>query len=129
MINLFITESCWGVYIGLKTCRCWDNGWKRAMAETDSLLAFQMITQASIYRMPKLHSSLSTAIRNLNEQNWTVTLNHVYRECNSVADWLSKYASTLNLRWRKTPTGSRTSGLALAEQRQILNYYIYGFLW
>ncbi|CAL1409622.1 unnamed protein product [Linum trigynum] len=65
-------------------------GYRALIIETDSQLATQLVKN----RMDPLHpyAALLTAIRRKISQDWVVSLVHVYREGNRVADWLSKHS-------------------------------------
>ena len=65
------------------------------VAEVDSQYIFQVIS--STRSVPNAHLSLINAIKELMNRDWQITIRHIYREANFVADFMAKFAGSLPL--------------------------------
>ncbi|CAL1397034.1 unnamed protein product [Linum trigynum] len=83
-----ILAELWAVFHGLDMA--WKKGYRAVRLESDSQLAIQLINNRSDPVHP--HATLLSAIRRKIGQDWLVSITHVYREGNRVADWLSKHS-------------------------------------
>ena len=86
-----IGAEFWGIYICLKMC--WNRNLKNVTVEKDSISAICMV-KSEVPQLNK-YSSLIAAICKLLQQNWSVSINHAFRECNSVVDWLASFSYAL----------------------------------
>ncbi|KAH9788525.1 reverse transcriptase domain-containing protein [Citrus sinensis] len=81
----------WGLYQGL--ILAWEAGIKWLLVEVDSLYVTQMISKQVV--VPNVSYALVVAIWDLLDRNWQVCLTHIYREANSVADFMANMALSL----------------------------------
>ncbi|KAL4388520.1 hypothetical protein GQ457_09G022630 [Hibiscus cannabinus] len=70
---------------GLK--HAWNNGFRRVQVESDNLEAVQQILNSG---SAKTSNGLTVAIREMMRRHWEVSLRHVNRKANAVADWLAR---------------------------------------
>ncbi|KAL9453582.1 hypothetical protein AB3S75_009233 [Citrus x aurantiifolia] len=87
------TAELWGLFQGLNIA--WDRGIRYLIAEVDSQCVSQLISSTSL--MPNAHFSLITAIKELMNRQWLITIKHIYREANFAADSMAKLAGSLPL--------------------------------
>ena len=59
---------------------------KRLLVEVDSLCISQMISKQVV--VPNVFYALVVAVRDLLSRNWQVSLTHIFREANLVADFM-----------------------------------------
>ncbi|CAN1166285.1 Putative ribonuclease H protein At1g65750 [Linum perenne] len=72
----------------------WDRGYKKVHLQIDSLTAV-----TTILGNQEEESRYSRTLDNINElrrRNWDVTISHIFREGNRVADLLADYEHMLN---------------------------------
>ncbi|KAL9453332.1 hypothetical protein AB3S75_009020 [Citrus x aurantiifolia] len=86
-----VMAELWGLYQGLLLA--WETGIKWLMVEVDSLCVTQMISKHVV--VPNVSYALVVAVRDLLNRNWQVCLTHIYREANSVADFMANMALSL----------------------------------
>ncbi|KAL9444513.1 hypothetical protein AB3S75_017659 [Citrus x aurantiifolia] len=86
-----VMAELWGLYQGLLLA--WDAGIKYLLVEVDSLCVAQMIFKQVV--MPNVSYALVAAVRDLFNRNWQVSLSHIFREANSVADFMANMAHSL----------------------------------
>ncbi|KAH9705377.1 hypothetical protein KPL70_011849 [Citrus sinensis] len=87
------TAELWGLFQGLNIA--WDRGIHYLIVEVDSQCVSQLISSTSL--MPNAHFSLITAIKELMNRQWLITIKHIYREANFAADSMAKLAGSLPL--------------------------------
>ncbi|CAL1400076.1 unnamed protein product [Linum trigynum] len=78
----------WAIYYGLHLAR--KAGYSCVLVESDSQLAIALIKSRHDPVHP--YAALLASIRRCLAQDWLVSIGHVYREGNRVADWLSKHS-------------------------------------
>ena len=61
--------------------------------EVDSMCVTQMISKQVV--VPNVSYALVVAVRDFFNRNWQVCLTHIYREANSVADFMANMAHSL----------------------------------
>ncbi|CAL1408401.1 unnamed protein product [Linum trigynum] len=83
-----VLAELWAIFHGLDMT--WKKGCRAVRLESDSQLAIQLINNRNDPVHP--HATLLSAIRRRISQEWLVSITHVYREGNRVADWLSKHS-------------------------------------
>ncbi|KAL9414398.1 hypothetical protein AB3S75_042799 [Citrus x aurantiifolia] len=86
-----VMAELWGLYQGLVLA--WDAGIKCLLVEVDSLCVSQMISKQVV--VPNVSHALVVAVRDLLNRNWQVSLNHIFREANSVADFMANMTHSL----------------------------------
>ena len=86
-----VMAELWGLYQGLVLA--WDAGIKCLLVEVDSLCISQMISKQVV--VPNISYALVVAVQNLLNRNWQVSLTHIFREANSVADFMANMAHSL----------------------------------
>ncbi|CAN1743736.1 Putative ribonuclease H protein At1g65750 [Linum perenne] len=74
-----------GIINGLRIA--WDNGFRRVDARTDSQAIFTLIREDR--SATHQHAVDIDKLRELLQRDWEVTISHIYREGNSVADYLA----------------------------------------
>ncbi|KAF7805060.1 ribonuclease H [Senna tora] len=72
----------------------WDRGVSTAEIETDSVTATTLIYDNSNGSHPC--TQLINRIKLLLSRPWNVSIKHVYRECNKVADFMAKFGQSLS---------------------------------
>ncbi|KAG4935713.1 hypothetical protein JHK84_049915 [Glycine max] len=91
-IHQFIVVSeMWSVLTALKLVK--EKGISQLWIETDSTSAVDYILNKRVQKGDPF-APLVESILELMIGNWTFRVSHCYREANTVADWLSKYAHT-----------------------------------
>ncbi|XP_072074464.1 uncharacterized protein [Arachis hypogaea] len=80
------TAEAWGILHGLKLA--WDLGFKKIILETDSKIAFQILSKRE--ERDNHPETIIRSISQLIQRDWNVKLCHTYREGNKSADWLAK---------------------------------------
>lgn len=75
----------WGLYQGILLA--WDLGIRRLRIEMDSLCATQMLAKQLV--LTNEFSYIIYAIKKYLNKDWQVFISHVYREVNSVADYMT----------------------------------------
>ncbi|KAH9770878.1 putative ribonuclease H protein [Citrus sinensis] len=83
----------WGLFQGLNIA--WDRGIRYLIVEVDRQCVSQLISSTRL--MPNAHFSLITAIKELMNRQWLITIKHIYREANFAADSMAKLAGSLPL--------------------------------
>lgn len=78
----------WGLYQGLRLA--WEAGIKRLLVEVDSLCVTQLISKQVV--VPNEFYALVAAVRQFISRNWQISITHIYREANSVADFMANMA-------------------------------------
>ncbi|XP_062021310.1 uncharacterized protein LOC133737845 [Rosa rugosa] len=84
-IGQVIEAELWGLLKGMEMA--WQNGCRRLKIEMDSLVAVKLVLSPIAHLHP-LYSIVANC-QELLSRVWNVSLKHVYRECNSVADLLA----------------------------------------
>lgn len=82
---IVIATELWGNLKGLNMC--WEKGWRWVELESDSLVSINMIKKSSI--TSSCYSNLIHAIKDILKREWIVEVNHIFKEGNQAADWLS----------------------------------------
>ncbi|CAN1827943.1 Putative ribonuclease H protein At1g65750 [Linum perenne] len=80
-----------GVVEGMQVA--WDIGIRKLAIQSDSTTAIRILHDGS--RLDHQHANLTRRFRNMLGWNWEVTLSHVYRESNFLADSLASKAHSL----------------------------------
>ena len=88
-----IAAELWGLYQGL--ILTWQHGAWFLHVEVDSHCVVQMVN--SHMESINEYTHLIRSIRDLIKRNWVITINHIYREANFAADFLTNYALELPL--------------------------------
>jgi len=70
----------------------WSKGFRKIILKSDSSLAVDLITKNKIV-IDKNYNLIMQA-RELLAKEWDIQVLHVYREANSMADWLANYGLT-----------------------------------
>ncbi|CAI9106595.1 OLC1v1005787C1 [Oldenlandia corymbosa var. corymbosa] len=82
-------SELWGLFQALQLA--WDLGYKKVKAEVDNSSILLMVKgNAGIFGV---HTGIVYGIRELLHRDWTVELDHVFREANFVADYLASLAT------------------------------------
>ncbi|KAH9758495.1 putative ribonuclease H protein [Citrus sinensis] len=100
-----VMAELWGLYQGLLLA--WEAGIKWLLVEVDSLCVTQMISKQVV--VPNVSYALVVAVRDLLNRNWQVCLTHIYREANSVADFMANMALSLPNTKLGFPSGENSS--------------------
>jgi ribonuclease HI len=85
-----VGAELWAITNGLKLA--WSKGFRKIILESDSSLAVDLITKNKIF-IDKNYNLIMQA-RELLAKEWDIQVRHVYREANSMADWLANYGLT-----------------------------------
>ena len=88
--SVTITEL-YGVYQGL--VMAWDHSVRWLLVEIDSQCIVQMFS--NLEEMTNEYSPFVLSIKELINKNWHISVNHIYREVNYVADSIVNYAYDL----------------------------------
>ena len=85
-----VTVELWAIYVGLQLT--WDKGFRKVILESDSSVAIGLINgnRVSMDR----NYNIIMQIKDILGRDWEVKTLHVYREANSVVDWLANYGLT-----------------------------------
>ncbi|KAH9734293.1 putative ribonuclease H protein [Citrus sinensis] len=88
-----IKAELWGVLHGLRMA--WDLGYRRIQVGTDNCSVVQLIKEnnANVTEF----SNIIEMIKDLIRRDWRIQIDHIYREANSAADFLSTHALSLPL--------------------------------
>ena len=84
-----IVAELWVIYNGLQLT--WDNGIRSLEVESDNQA---MVFMVNSNREDGSCFSLVRNIWSMCDRNWSVVIKHVYREANSVADFLASWSSS-----------------------------------
>ncbi|CAL8176625.1 unnamed protein product [Prunus armeniaca] len=93
-VGQVLEAELWGIYLGLKIA--WDIGCSAVVLESDSAIAVHLLNK----NVEDLHplAAMLWGCQDYINKNWVCNfINHVYRECNMVADKLAKLGSYLQL--------------------------------
>ncbi|CAN1809467.1 Putative ribonuclease H protein At1g65750 [Linum perenne] len=82
-----------GIIIGME--RAWNAGVRDLEIQTDSLTAVGLLNNAKA--TDHQHASLIVQFSSLLDRNWKVTLKHIFREANHLADALAEKGHEVNL--------------------------------
>ncbi|KAL9437497.1 hypothetical protein AB3S75_023376 [Citrus x aurantiifolia] len=83
-----LSAELWGLLHGLKMA--WENGFRRVQVGVDNKSVVQLLKMDSVSDTE--NAALIKTIRELLERDWSVHLEHVYREANYAADFLASYS-------------------------------------
>ncbi|KAH9706368.1 hypothetical protein KPL70_012184 [Citrus sinensis] len=102
-----IKAELWGVLHGLRMA--WDLGYRRIQVGTDNCSVVQLIKEnnANVTEF----SNIIEMIKELIRRDWRIQIDHIYREANSAADFLSTHALSLPLGvhfFHSVPSGLRS---------------------
>ncbi|KAJ1381872.1 Ribonuclease H domain [Sesbania bispinosa] len=90
------------VLVGLQFA--WMKGWRDLIVETDALEVVQAVQDTNI----SFHKHLGAiqSIRDYTQRNWNVSVTHIFREGNHVADLLAKHGALndRDVHWWEEPT-------------------------
>lgn len=92
-----IRAELWAVYTGLTMA--WNMGFSKVILEVDSQCVLDLIGKGCEDTNP--NAPLVTSIRQVITRDWTVRLQHIYREGNFCADWLARAINEEFLRLSK----------------------------
>jgi len=87
-----VGAELWAITNGLKLA--WSKGFRKIILESNSSLAVDLITKDKII-FDKNYNLIMQA-RELLAKEWDIRVLHVYKEANSVADWLANYGLTMS---------------------------------
>ncbi|CAI9103287.1 OLC1v1001743C1 [Oldenlandia corymbosa var. corymbosa] len=108
-------SELWGLFQALQLA--WDLGYKKVKAEVDNSSSLLMVKgNADIFGV---YAGIVYGIRELLHRDWTVELDHVFREANFAADYLASLA-TLG------PVGLQKFGVPPSSVRPWLQHDIIG---
>ena len=100
----------WALLQGLKMAR--ENGARRLIIELDSLAVYRWIRG-----LEEINNSLTNVIQECKDyinKDRLISIKHVYREGNQVAEWMAKLAlnspNSIIARWKKPPKEPSPSG-------------------
>ena len=79
----------WALIIGL--LQAWDKGCRILLVEVDSLTIYKWITKDDLGWK---HVDIIYECKDWLRKPWSVDIDHVYRECNRVANFMAKNALT-----------------------------------
>ncbi|MCH82364.1 ribonuclease H protein, partial [Trifolium medium] len=82
----------WDMYIGMDLA--WRQGTTHLQVDSDSNVLVDMVTGNC--NSNETIPTLIRRIRDLNNKNWQVHINHIWHEGNRSADWLTNSSLTLN---------------------------------
>ena len=80
----------------------WDRGFRKVTLESDSRVVIGLINGESV-RVDR-NFNLIMQIKKKLGRDWEVSILHVYREANCVADWLANFGLTMDLLIRGADT-------------------------
>ncbi|PRQ16167.1 putative ribonuclease H-like domain-containing protein [Rosa chinensis] len=84
-IGQVVEAELWGLLKGMEMA--WQNECRQLKIEMDSLVAVKLVLSPIAHLHPLY--SIVASCQELLSRDWNVSLIHVYRECNSVADLLA----------------------------------------
>ena len=87
----------WGLFHGLQ--RAWNRGVRTLRGEMDSLTAYNWVKSSGQRNI--VHSNLAECCRGMMKRSWSVSIHHVHKEGNRVADALEKCSLKLDNREAK----------------------------
>ncbi|XVE95562.1 hypothetical protein REPUB_Repub02eG0108700 [Reevesia pubescens] len=88
-----LNAELWAILIGLQTS--WEKGFRNIHLESDSLSAVQKLSHQTNTFDPNLH--IIKAIKVMQLREWSCSIDHIYREANSCADWMASHVDHLDL--------------------------------
>jgi len=91
-IYTLVGAELWAITNGLKLA--WSKEFQKIVLESDSSLAVDLITKDKII-IDKNYNLIMQA-RELLAKEWDIQVLHVYKEANSVVDWLANYGLTMS---------------------------------
>ncbi|PNX99881.1 ribonuclease H, partial [Trifolium pratense] len=97
LVTLKNKAACGGIIRdnsgGWITGLAWDKGFRMVTLESDSMTAMSLVVKGC----PPTHPcySIVALINCLKMRDWQVSINHIYRQANQVANWLAGYAINL----------------------------------
>ncbi|KAH9666870.1 reverse transcriptase domain-containing protein [Citrus sinensis] len=86
-----LKAELWGVLHGLRMA--WDLGYRRIQVGVDNCSVVQIIRENNAH--VNEISNIIEMIRELMRRDWRIQIDHIYREANSAADFLSTHALSL----------------------------------
>ncbi|TKY46728.1 ATP-dependent RNA helicase YTHDC2 [Spatholobus suberectus] len=92
--QFIMLSELWGILTALKLAR--EKGISQLWIETDCSLAVKCILNRRVENGDRF-APIVQSILEFMEGNWTVRISNCYREGNRVADWLTRYAHSMEL--------------------------------
>ncbi|PKI49193.1 hypothetical protein CRG98_030411 [Punica granatum] len=92
-----VLAELWVVKRGIKVS--WEIGARMLVFETESELVANLLRSSS--EQVDRNAAIVSDIRSLLNRNWSIMIEHTYRECNICVYWLANHALTLPLRVRR----------------------------
>ncbi|KAK4270869.1 hypothetical protein QN277_019637 [Acacia crassicarpa] len=86
-----LAAELWALLDGLRLA--WSRGYKDLEVQVDCLVALKLVQHNN--DLANASSSIVRRIHNLLDEDWRVTITHVYREGNQCADFLATFALNL----------------------------------
>ncbi|CAN1143628.1 Putative ribonuclease H protein At1g65750, partial [Linum perenne] len=71
----------------------WSSGFRRVAVQVDSLCAVQLLS--NLAGSDHQHASIIAQFLELKQRDWTIDLQHIYREANFLADYLANRGHSL----------------------------------
>ncbi|CAN1732274.1 Putative ribonuclease H protein At1g65750, partial [Linum perenne] len=71
----------------------WNSGYRRVAVQVDSLCAVQLLSNPA--ESEHQHASIIAQFLQLKQRDWTIELQHIYREANFLADFLANRGHSL----------------------------------
>lgn len=90
-----LQAELWALMDGLELA--WSAGYKDIIVQMDCLVAVRIIRNQE--GGPNAQTSIARRIQRLLQQDWRVTVTHVYREGNRCTNFLASYALSLGVRY------------------------------
>ncbi|CAN1802019.1 Putative ribonuclease H protein At1g65750 [Linum perenne] len=75
--------------------RAWDAGFRKIVLRSDSKAAVSILS--NVDNLDHRHASLVEQFQALKNQDWEVSIHHIFREANNAADYLAKLGHDLAL--------------------------------